>query len=162
MGHGVITEDSAHLIAIAQAVRPYYRKVVIYGCSVGGKIVYWAAANSPKGLFDEVLIDSCGSLISSFRIIGPCGEQLENFARSHSGWLNLTDAGRRIEDWAYGIGDINVNCNAGVYRFGCSRFEHSQNFLGAQKTVKRLEEAGCKVEMRETFFQHCGAFFNEK
>ena len=89
---GRLSERAARANAVAALLRPLYPRLVIYGCSVGGKaahwatnpnpdpdpdpnlnpnlnpnpnpnqVAYWAAVTAPPGTYAQALIDSGGTM----------------------------------------------------------------------------------------------------
>jgi hypothetical protein len=58
----MIAREAAALNAVAALLRSSYAELAAYGCSVFGKVVYWAAVTAPPSTYNEVYVDSGGTL----------------------------------------------------------------------------------------------------
>jgi len=161
-GYGMLAENAAVLMAIAKAVQGRYRRVVAYGCSVGGKIAYWAIANLPPGVITDALIDSGGALgPASFKAVGPCGETFAAMVGRHGNWL-VANASRtpHPREWPYDVGDLILDaCHTTHFQFGVSRYDQWNNWVGTIATAERARAGGCTVNIVEGYRSHCGHFF---
>eukprot|EP00035_Acanthoeca_spectabilis_P025944 m.460587 g.460587 ORF g.460587 m.460587 type:complete len:501 (-) comp22072_c0_seq1:225-1727(-) len=161
-GYGMLAENAAVLTAIAKAVRQNYTRVAAYGCSVGGKVVYWSVATSLPNTITDALIDSGGALgPSSFKAVGPCGETFAAMVGRHGNWLARNASSTPPPQlWPYDVGDLILDaCKTTRFRFGVSRHDQWNNWVGTIATAERARSVGCQIDIVEGYRSHCGHFF---
>ena len=161
-----VGDNAVRLNAIAALLRRdgAYEDVHVYGCSIGGKIAFWAAVTAPAGTYSQALIDSGGTLgPASAKLVGPCGETVAAMTGRWPRWLahgaaQLAPPG----EWPADVGDLMLEaCHTTRFSFGVGRFNHWNNYDGTRKTVERARAVGCHVQVHEGYAAHCGCFFRE-
>jgi hypothetical protein len=152
---------AARLNAVARALRPAYAHMIVYGCSVRGKIAYWAAVTAPPGLYDRALIDSGGTMGgASAKVVGPCGETWEAARKRWPQWyVPSAQTLSPPRTWPADVGTLMIDaCKHTNFSFGVARYNHWNNYEGTLRTVETARAAGCNVELREGYVAHCGFF----
>lgn len=159
-----IAAVAAEVNAIAALLRSSssFGQVHIYGCSVKGKIAYWAAATAPQGTYNEVLIDSGGTMgPASVKVVDMCGETWQAAVERWGGWY--APGAKQLaapEEWQFDVGDLMLEaCQTTNYTFGVGRYNHWGNYAGTLHTAQRARDAGCTVRVLEGHAAHCGYFF---
>lgn len=153
---------SALLNAVATLAKTQYQQIVAFGSSRVGKVVYWAAAIAPPGLYDDVLIDSGGSLgPASAKLVGPCGETFAAMKSRWPQWLHANVSQLSApRDWPFDVGDVMLTaCHTTRYHISVSRHDQWNNWAGTMLTVENARAAGCKVRVVEGYNAHGGYFF---
>ena len=159
---GRLSERAAGINAVAALLRPRYPRLVIYGCSVGGKAAYWAAVTAPPGTYAQALIDSGGTMgPASAKTVGPCGESWTAAVGRWPQWYHprARDAPPPSE-WPADLGDLmGEACHRTRFRFGVGRWNQWNNYEGTLQSVQAARDAGCVVDVYEGYVAHCGYFF---
>lgn len=127
--------------------------ISIYGCSIDGKIAYLAALTS-RHPYDYAVIDSGGALVSSMRVVGPCGETVRAMQERWPNWIKASIPDE--DDWKYDVGDMMENCRSTRFIFTTSEHDMWNNPMGLTDTLARGHAFGCNIEvMRGYAGRHC-------
>ena len=160
----MVARRAAELNALATLLRQpgRYERVAVIGCSIGGKIAYWAVATAPLGLYSEAFLDSGGTLgPASTKVVGQCGETMAAMAGRWGHWVAA--AARELPppgEWPYDVGDAMLAaCRHTRFAVGASKYNAWNNWEGTRETVEAAREAGCDVRLVEGYVAHCGFFF---
>ena len=166
LGDERVSDNAARVNAVAALLQrdAAYKLIHVYGCSVKGKVAYWAAVTAPKGTYRQALIDSGGTLgPASAKLVGPCGETMAAMVGRWPHWLG-DGAGQLAppSEWPADVGDLMLEaCHTTRFSFGVGRFNQWNNFAGTMRSVQRAMVAGCHVQVHEGNTAHCGYFFDD-
>jgi hypothetical protein len=155
--------NAAHLLNdVAAQLRRRNISTSLYGCSINGKIAFWASATAPRGAEHErVLIDSGGTLgPASARHVGACGEPLRALAARYPQWLK-TGADTEVARWPFDVGDATARvcaARATDYTIAVGQHDMWNNYLGTLRSVELMRERGCRVSLIVGETEHCGYF----
>lgn len=139
---------------VAQLIRSIIQdaSLSVYGCSIGGKIAYYAALTSDVE-YENAIIDSGGAMVSTMQIVGPCGETLEAMQRRWPGWL--AESTPPVAAWPFDVGDLMSNCRQTAFLFTTAEHDLWNNPLGLKETVRVAESFGCNVRLFTGLRTHC-------
>lgn len=127
-------------------------RISIYGCSIDGKIAYLAALTS-RYPYDFAVIDSGGALVSSMRVVGPCGETVRAMQERWPNWIKASIPDE--DEWKYDVGDMMESCRSTRFIFTTSEHDMWNNPMGLTDTLARGQAFGCNVEVMRGYARHC-------
>ena len=149
--------------AVAASLRPLGVAVNAYGCSVTGKVAYWAAVTSETP-YEIVFVDSGGAFgPASLKDVGPCGETWRAMLGRWPSWL-APNASALLPpaEWPRGVdvGSLMLSaCRATHFVFSTGRADLWNNPDGTLRTVRVARAAGCDVQaIVGSGALHCGYF----
>lgn len=124
----------------------------VYGCSIGGKIAYYAALTSELE-YENAIIDSGGAMVSTMKIVGPCGETLEAMQRRWPHWLAKSIP--PVAAWPFDVSDLMSKCRRTAFLFTTAEHDMWNNPLGMKETLRVAEAFECNVRLFTGLRTHC-------